>query len=457
MARWHSCNVLQVGRDARHLWQFSAGGDKFTLQREESKQPNEALPAKLVSKDWQSLFQPKLNIAWLPTDKIFLRVVQLPKSDFVETQSMVELQLEKLSPLPVAQVVWSFELLPQTSGEMQTAIVVIVARQHVEEFLGLLEGQGYLADRLELPLLDQIRATHVEEDGAWIYPGVGADNYSCLVAWWYGGVLWNLCLVHLPSNEKRGELLREQLAQMTWAGELEGWLSSPPRYHVVADASAAAAWTLLFSQVQEQPVDVVPPLAPPELAALTSRRAASQGLRTSLLPSEYAARYRQQLVDRLWMRGFGALLVCYVFGVAIYFGWAQVAKWRYNTVASQVASLGLSYTNALQLRERVKVLQDQLDLQFAALECWKATAELLPDELTLVSFNFDRGRKFTLFGTVATEDASKVQEFNEKFRKVAVKDQPLFKNVNPPNMSTRQDQQVTWNFSCDLRRTDTSE
>ena len=31
MARWHSCNVLQVRRDARHLWQFSAGGDKFKL------------------------------------------------------------------------------------------------------------------------------------------------------------------------------------------------------------------------------------------------------------------------------------------------------------------------------------------------------------------------------------------------------------------------------------------
>lgn len=457
MARWNFCNVLQLGRDARYLWQFSASGDKFTLQREESKLPNEPLPAKLISKDWQTLFQPKLNIAWIPTDKIFLRVLQLPKSDFAETQSMVELQLEKLSPLPVAQVVWSFELLPQHSGEMQTAIVVIVARQHVEEFLGKLEGQGYLADRLELPLLDQIRATHVKEDGAWIYPGVGADNYSCLVAWWYGGVLWNLCLVHLPPNEQRGALLREQLAQMTWAGELEGWLTSPPRYHVVADPSGAAAWTLLFSQVEEQPVDVVPPLPPPELAALTARRAASEGDRTNLLPPEYAARYRQQFIDRLWMRGLGALLVFYVFCVAVYFGWVQVAKWRYNTVANEVAKLGLSYTNVVQLRERVKVLQDQLDLQFAALECWKATAQLLPAELILDSYNFERGRKFTLFGTASNEDAGKVQEFNEKFRKVMVKDQPLFKNVNAPNISQRQAQQISWSFSCDLRRTDTSE
>ena len=45
---------------------------------------------------------------------------------------------------------------PQTN--LQTVVVVIAARNVVEEFLGELEGQGYLADRLELPLLDQLQA-----------------------------------------------------------------------------------------------------------------------------------------------------------------------------------------------------------------------------------------------------------------------------------------------------------
>ena len=110
MARWHSCNILQSASDIRNLWQFSAGG-RIILQREVANLPTEPLPAKMVSKDWQTLFQPKLNVAWLPADKVFLRVVQIPKSDPAETQSMLELQLEKLSPLPVAQVVWGFELL----------------------------------------------------------------------------------------------------------------------------------------------------------------------------------------------------------------------------------------------------------------------------------------------------------------------------------------------------------
>src|SRR5258706_6607312 len=115
MARWHSCNVYMPGPPARQLWQFNASNAKFSLQRQESKLLNEPLPEKLVAKDWSTLFQPKLNVAWLSADRVYVRVAQLPKADFAETQSMVELQIEKLSPLPATQVVWSFAILPHVS------------------------------------------------------------------------------------------------------------------------------------------------------------------------------------------------------------------------------------------------------------------------------------------------------------------------------------------------------
>src|SRR6266850_4563462 len=226
MARWHSCNVLHAGKANRQLWQFNAGGNKFNLLRQESKLPGEPLSQKLVAKDWATLFQPRLNVAWLPADKVFVRVAQLPRADAAETQSMVELQLEKLSPLPVTQLVWSYELLPRiqqgrlgeelnphATGELQTVVVIMAARHHIEEYLGQIEGQGYLSDRLELPLLDELRATKVKRDGAWIFPSVGGREAICMVAWWYDGVLQNLSLIHLPRDETRAAILQEQLAQ----------------------------------------------------------------------------------------------------------------------------------------------------------------------------------------------------------------------------------------------------
>src|SRR5688572_10608326 len=145
MARWQSANVLRASKESKRLWQFSFRGDTAQLAREEVKLPAEPLPGRLISKDWQTLYQPRLNIAWLPADKTFLRVLQLPPSDAAEeTLSMLELQLEKLSPLPVAQIVWTYDLLPKQPSGVQTAIVVIAARNVVEEFLGKLEGQSYL-------------------------------------------------------------------------------------------------------------------------------------------------------------------------------------------------------------------------------------------------------------------------------------------------------------------------
>src|SRR5437764_1365012 len=177
MARWHSCNVLQSAGSGRNLWQFSTGaGGKVTLQRQEARVGSEPLPQKLVTKDWQTLFQPKLNVAWIPAEHVFLRGVQLPKADLPETLSTVHLQLE-------------------------------------------------------------------------------------------------------------------QLSQMTWAGELEGWLTSPPRYHLVANGLLAEDWKNLFPPAL--PAQIVPPVEPAELAALTARRVQNNGVMTNLLPPEYTTRYRQ--------------------------------------------------------------------------------------------------------------------------------------------------------------------
>jgi hypothetical protein len=351
----------------------------------------------------------------------------------------------------VAQIVWSFELLDPPDPQVQTAIVIIAPRSQVEQFLGELEGQGYLPDRLELPLLDQIRATQVSGDGAWVYAGAGGDANTCLIAWWYGGTLCNLTLLHLPKDEKRAAFFQDQLRQMAWAGELEGWLTAQPRFHLVADPAVAEEWRGLLSGGES--VETVPPVPPQELAALTARRTSANSAITNLLPPEYTARYRQQFIDRLWMRALFAVLLVYLAGVAAYLGWAQYAEWRHTNINAQASALGPSYTNTIQLRERMLVLQEQLDLQFAALECWKAVAEHLPSELTLEGLNFERGRRLTLNGLAGNEDLNKVYDFNERLRTSKAKEEPLFSQVHPPTTQIR-GQQISWIFACDIRRTE---
>ena len=398
MARFHSCNVFHLSPDQRRVWQFDARNAAFALNREESAGAGQPLASGLASKNWRSLWQRKLNIAWLPAESVFLRVAHLPKSSFEETRAMVELQLEKLSPIPVTQVVWSLHVMPQGLDNLQTVVVVLAERKVVEEFLGELEGQGYLADSLELPVLDQLRATKPDEDAAWIYPAAGGQKNSALVAWWCGGALRNINLIALPDTGDRVASLKAQLGQITWAGELEGWLTGNPSWHLVANDASAAEWETALRQAIDTPVQLSAPLRPVELAALTARRATDVAAQANLLPKEYEKRYQQQFVDRLWLRGLGAVVGLYVAGVIIYGLALLVLSLQTQSVEKKVAGLSNDYTNAMQVEARSEVLKDRQALKFAALDSWRAVADAMPGELTLDGLGFSEGHRLTVNG-----------------------------------------------------------
>ncbi|HEU0037988.1 MAG TPA: hypothetical protein VFR76_01825 [Verrucomicrobiae bacterium] len=465
MARWHSCNVLRTGADARQLWQFDARDGGFALNREYAPRVDEPLPASLVGKSWRSLWQPALNVAWLPPQSVFLRAVHLPQATFEETLSMVELQMEKLSPIPVTQAVWSIQVLPRAlgvprengkeAGDLQTVIVVIAERKAVEDFLGQLEGEGFQANRLELSTLDQLRPPADNENGAWIYPGALGSHGTALVAWWYGGVLQTLNFIALPDTGDSAVGLHEQLAQMVWAGEMEGWLSSQPVWHLVVDPATTDKWEAPLRQAVEAPVIITPSLDAAKIAALTAKRAVEANGKANLLPPEFTTRYRQQFVDQLWMRSLGAIGAVYAVGVAIYFAALSFQLYRVNRVESEVKGLSQTYTNAVQLKARYQVLQDRQDLKFAALDCWKTVAELLPETVTLEAFNLGDGRKLLLSGSAPTSEMRAVVDFVQAMRKATINGQPMFDQTKPEQFSSRPTQVATttsWSFSLELKR-----
>jgi hypothetical protein len=486
MARWHSCNILQIASDANHLWQFDAKGGGFALNREHRGALDEPLPLRSIAKSWSSLWQPRLNVAWLPPENVFLRVIELPKSNFAETLAMVELQLEKLSPMPVTQIVWTIHVLSRRSNpprneagaetladgetkpeDLQTVVVVIVERSFVEEFLGKLEGRGYLADRLEAPMLDQLEATPVAGGGlsrpgeaaadAWIYPVALAGQSAALVAWWCGNTLRSLSFVVLPPTGDRAKNLKAQLAHLAWAGELEGWLTAPQiQWHLVADPAVAAEWENILREGLGEPVPVAPPLPPAELAARTAQRAAAAGSHTALLPAEFPVRYHQQFVDRLWLRGLAAAGVLYTIGVMIYFCATGILFLQTRKVERAVSAISGSYTNVMELKARYDVLQKRQDLKYAALDCWKAVAERMPTNITLQRFSFADGKKLSLSGTAPDDQVNTLFNFNTAMQKATNQNRPMFDLQGGEPVTPRKGapHTVTWSFSLQLQHTE---
>ena len=219
---WNSCNLIEPAIEGSRLWQFSASSKKVRLSGDLRVPENEEPPAKVVSKTWTDIFSRKMNIATIPTEEVFLRVVNLPECEPEELLPMLEFQIEELSPLPLAQVVWSAEKVPGATNENgnQTVIVMIASRDSVESRLTDLESLGFLADRVEVPKLREFFAIESRDDGSHIQLIQGADSVLAVISWWFEGQLRDVNSFNLPDQEESREALVEKINRVTWAGEV---------------------------------------------------------------------------------------------------------------------------------------------------------------------------------------------------------------------------------------------
>lgn len=244
---------------------------------------------------------------------------------------------------------------------------------------------------------------------------------------------------------------------MAWAGEMEGWLKSPPHFHLVATGPVASEWETALRTGLDQPIQVLEPLPTPQLAAATARRATQASESANLLPAEFAERYRQQFIDRLWMRGLLGAGVIYLVAVLIYGGVLGVALYQTTSVENERDSRAPEYTNTMQLKATYDVLSERQDLKFAGLNCWQSIAELMPETLSLDNLNFGGGKRLTLNGSApSNEHVQQILDFEKAVRKYVGKDgKPMFDpnkgdylHYNTVNNGVR------WDFSVELKRSE---
>ena len=286
----------------------------------------------------------------------------------------------------------------------------------------------------------------MEEDGVWVYPG--GPGEPALIAWHFGGAIHNVTLLSLSTGADRGAELKSHIQHIAWAGELEGWLSEVPKIHLVAGPEEAREWEPLFQPWTHPPVVVVPPVSFAELAALSAERAGRPGATTSLLPPEFSERYRQQLVDRLWMRGVLSLVAVYLFGVLVYFGVLYGLSRQLDSARAELARISPDYTNAVADEVQIHILKDRANLKYAALDCWMAVAANLPETLALEDMYFAPDR-FDLHGSSTSDSPDDIAAFNDalKHAEDANHHGLLFTDVGAPRTVIHPGK-TDWRFSC---------
>jgi hypothetical protein len=211
----------------------------------------------------------------------------------------------------------------------------------------------------------------------------------------------------LPAVGDRAQELKDQLAHLAWSGELEGWLTAAPKWHLVADPVNATEWENILRAALNETVSVSAPPAPATLAAGTAKRAAAAE-KSNLLPAEFTAQYHQQFIDRLWLRGLAYAGAAYAVCLVIYFCAVGILGYQTGKVERAVAQISNDYTNALQLKAQFSVLQERQQLKYAALDCWQLVAQQLPPGISLDRFSFANGQSVTLSGVVDADDITRI-------------------------------------------------
>jgi hypothetical protein len=154
-------------------------------------------------------------------------------------------------------------------------------------------------------------------------------------------------------------------------------------------------------------------------------------------------------VDRLWLHGLGYAGLLYAISLVIYFCAVAFLGYRTGNLEAQVAALGGSYTNSLQLAAQYNVLSERQQLKYAALDCWKRVSEQLPPTITLERFSLADGQRLSLSGITTEDQIDSIFSFYTAMQKLKANGQLVFGNGEPPSpkLSGNNEQ---WNFSLQL-------
>ena len=110
--QFRQVNFLIPGVVTHRIQQFECVGVEFKAPRSQDCPIHKKPKEDWTSKDYRNLFRKKINVSWASIEDVFMKVIHLPGESPEELRMMVELQLEKISPVPLAQLVWDIQVLP---------------------------------------------------------------------------------------------------------------------------------------------------------------------------------------------------------------------------------------------------------------------------------------------------------------------------------------------------------
>lgn len=340
----------------------------------------------------------------LTTERALLRVVDLPTTDPAEMPDMVELQVEKISPFSLDQVVLSHETLSE-QGPVSRVLMASVQREVIEQAAAPFEAAGHLPNRVDLDVLgwwELIRdAGHVPDQGRQAYLLLDQEGTELVVTQDGVPVLFRALGGHEYSDEQAWfEELADEAAYTLAALESEWGLM--PVNHLQCWHWGEQAPRPLFDLISKETGLTISAERFESLPCLSeglARRAAREGTPPlNLALPEWALGRRSKRTRRHVAIGVSALLAVWALVILSLFFLVRQGRTSTQTMEVSAQRKETDAGEVRRLKGRVDALEKRLDRRYSALECLREISVLLPAEVEISTFMYKKSSDVSIRG-----------------------------------------------------------
>ena len=345
----------------------------------------------------------------LPSSQLLLRVVDLPEVSPAELGSMVDLQVDKLSPFPVETMVVSHEVLARKDGTCQVLIAAV--RTNVVDAMGdLLTPAGIAASRVDATVLGWWRL--LVDDGQLAESGrhvilLMRDPIPEIIVIQDGTPILFRSLGDsqgLSEAETAAELELE-VGQTLMSVELERGDAPIESFSIrgaggAAEAMARNLQSTYGSQVALLGFDTLPP-ASEGLA----RRTLLQGAGSlDLVPDTWRKGKQSKTFKRRMLITVAALAGLWLLGAGLFVGGLAYERQRLAAFTAHAEEWQAPAQDVRDMRRRVIMITQHTDNTYSALECLREVSRLLPSGIDISSFSYRKSEGIKLSGEARAVD-----------------------------------------------------
>lgn len=405
--------AVAFGASSLDLTTARTEGSELSVVQQSSASASPPEGAPDAPLQWQSAaqslrgrFDPREHhvVTSVSCEDVLCQILRLPATEPGELKQMLDLQIDSITPLPLEEVVYSFEPLETVEG--QTRVLVAIARKAtVNERIEALETAGLQAEIVSVDALAMFRALNQRSLLA------GDDRLNVLVILEVASanvIVYSLgaplAVRSIVLGAEAESVLREELQRTLVAAEA----GQPQR------VMGAVTFLVQGESMKAFAENVASGLNAPS-SFLTNGAVPSAGLSLclqcagrevavlNLLPDEWRQRRKTAAFRQRLIRGAIAVGVAYGLALAVFLSFLAVKKAQLHRVDNDIKSRQSDFTQAKQLQSTLIAMRKQLDMSSSALEVLREVASRLPDNVKLNYFQYKKDQTVTLKAQAPTQ------------------------------------------------------